>query len=136
MSYAFDTQAQVWRDHIRPLIKDDHLAMRFEMLMQEMHDANHKVPSANGIFSGDGINKDGQVTKLARQLDEYVRENSEQIAESRRDPLRTLCERFIKDNQINCPETIYQHNEIWIFDEFLAELCKEVGFYEEDQDGT
>ena len=76
MSFAYDTQVSVWRKHIFPLVdaKDPELAMLFEMLMGDMHDANHKVPSANGVFKGDGINKDPQVTRSARKLEEYVRE--------------------------------------------------------------
>lgn len=72
MSYAFDVQARVWSAHIRPHIKDEQLAMRFEMLMDDMHSANHRVPSANGVFRGDGVNKDGAVTRGARNLEAYV----------------------------------------------------------------
>ena len=73
MSYAFDLQAQVWHDHIRPHVKDEGLAMWFELLMFDMHSANHKVSSADGVFPGDGVNKDATVTRSARRLEEYVK---------------------------------------------------------------
>lgn len=73
MSFAYDVQAAVWNKHIRPHVKNDRLAMFFEMLMDDMHDANHKVPSANGVFKGDGVNKDAGVTFSAQRLDRYVR---------------------------------------------------------------
>lgn len=74
MSYVYDVQASVWYQHIRPHIKDETLAMRFEMLMQDMHDANHKCTHRHSNLEGDGVNKDLQVHGSARKLDEYVKE--------------------------------------------------------------
>jgi len=71
MSYAFDTMGRVWQKRIRPLVKDEKLAVYFEMLFEEMHSANHAVPDAKGVFKGDGINKHAGVTKAARRLEEH-----------------------------------------------------------------
>ena len=73
MSYAFDVMASVWASDVRPRLDDERLAMHFEMLIEAMHSANHRVPSANGVFKGDGVNKDPEVTAAARELDEYVK---------------------------------------------------------------
>lgn len=75
MSYCYDVQRRVWYDLIRPLVaaKDERLAFRFEELMEEMHSANHLVPSRDGTFKGDGINKDPMVTKAARELEDYAK---------------------------------------------------------------
>ena len=75
MSHAFDVMARVFREKIAPHVVDEQLVMRFEMLIQDMHSANHNVPSADGIFTGDGVNKDRIVSDSARKLDEYVKEN-------------------------------------------------------------
>lgn len=74
MSYAYDVMSRVWAQHIRPNVRDKTLALCFEMLIEEMHNANHRVPSANNVFKGDGINKDPEVTRAARALDDYARE--------------------------------------------------------------
>ncbi len=70
MSYAFDTLVMVWCKRVDPLIEDRDLAMAFEMLFQEMHSANHKVNLPTSRISGDGVNKDVQVSKAARRLEE------------------------------------------------------------------
>jgi len=44
-------------------------------LIDAMHEANHRTPSADGIFKGDGINKDARVSQAARELDEYVKKD-------------------------------------------------------------
>jgi hypothetical protein len=77
MSYAYDTMGSVFRYHIRPLLAaagKERLADHFEDLIEEMHSANHDVPSADGIFKGDGINKHHGVSRAARELDEHVKE--------------------------------------------------------------
>jgi hypothetical protein len=81
MSYAYDVMMRVWMDHLRPHVvasedaKYHELADRFEELIESMHSANHKVPSADGVFKGDGLNKDPAVSRAARELDEYTRDN-------------------------------------------------------------
>jgi len=77
MSYVYDIQRRVWTEKIRPLVVTQHgemFAFRFEALMEEMHSANHDVPSKDGVFKGDGINKDPRVCKVARELEEFVKE--------------------------------------------------------------
>lgn len=75
MSYAFDTMARVFSERIRPHVPDPVLAELFGELIEAMHSANHRVPSADGVFNGDGVNKDPAVTRAARDLDAYVREH-------------------------------------------------------------
>lgn len=77
MSYVYDLQRRVWSEHIRPLVVARHgemFAFHFEALMEEMHSANHEVPSKDGVFKGDGINKDPRVCRAARELEEFVKE--------------------------------------------------------------
>ena len=77
MSYVYDVMARVWRTHVRDLVVAKHgemFAFHFEALMEEMHSANHDVPSKDGVFKGDGINKDPRVHRAARELEEYIKE--------------------------------------------------------------
>jgi len=64
MSYCFDVMSRVFDQHIAPKI-DQEIAMEFSMLIQEMHSANHRL--------NDGINKDNQVSKQARDLAECAK---------------------------------------------------------------
>lgn len=76
MSYVFDTMSRVWAQHVRPLVAAKHgemFAFHFEALIEEMHSANHNVPSKDGVFKGDGINKDPGVHRAARELEEFVK---------------------------------------------------------------
>lgn len=73
MSYVFDTMRSVFRQHVYPLLEKagkEEVALRFEALIEEIHSANHDVPSPDGTFKGDGINKHGPVTRAARELEE------------------------------------------------------------------
>jgi len=84
MSYVYDLQRRVWTEKIRPLVVAQHgemFAFHFEALMEEMHSANHNVPSKDGVFKGDGINKDPGVCRAARELEEYVKEMERKKAE-------------------------------------------------------
>lgn len=72
MSYAFDTMAHVFGERIRPHVPDSMLAELFSELIEAMHSANHRVPSADGVFNGDGVNKAPEVADAARRLDEHV----------------------------------------------------------------
>ena len=77
MSYAYDTMRRVWNEFARPLVVEKHgemLAMHFESLIEEMHSANHDLPSKDGVFKGDGINKDPRVSRAARELEEIAEE--------------------------------------------------------------
>lgn len=67
MSYAFDTLNRAWeslRKQLPPAHSDGELAMRFSYLLEEMHDANHRL--------GDAVNKDAAVTAYARKLDACI----------------------------------------------------------------
>lgn len=82
MSYCFDTMVGVYRQHVYPLLQKDgkeDLAMRFELLIEAMHSANHDVPSKDGVFKGDGINKHPSVSAAARKLDECAQKYKPQI---------------------------------------------------------
>ena len=65
MSYAFDVMSRVFAEHIEGMIESE-LAFRFRMLFEEMHEANHRL--------NDAINKDGRVSRAARELDEFARD--------------------------------------------------------------
>ena len=69
MSYAFDVMSSVWSEHIRPHVPNDQIAMRFEMLLETMHNANHNCDLQGSNLIGDGVNKHSGVTSDARKLD-------------------------------------------------------------------
>jgi hypothetical protein len=73
MSYVYDVMERVFINQIAPRLDDPELVALFEHLIAAMHSANHKVPSADGIFKGDGINKDPGVSRAAHALEEYVK---------------------------------------------------------------
>jgi len=65
MSHSYDVMAKVWatlRSQMFEETRDGEVAERFEMLISEMHEANHR--------HGDCINKDRQVNRIASKLDE------------------------------------------------------------------
>jgi hypothetical protein len=65
VSYSFDILERVWAEEIRPhLPADSRVVMRFEFLLKEIHEANHRV--------GDQISKDPRVRKLAKLLEDEV----------------------------------------------------------------
>jgi len=64
MSYCFDTMSRVWeqlRLQLPPETRDGALAVRFGFLIDEMHEANHRLR--------DAINKDERVHRAARNLE-------------------------------------------------------------------
>lgn len=67
MSYAFDTLSAAWQ-RLRQQLPEEHrdaaLATRFEFMLEELHDANHRV--------NDAINKDARVTEHARRLQQTL----------------------------------------------------------------
>lgn len=80
MSYCYDVMQGVFRRHITLLLVKDgkeDLALHFAMLIQDMHSANHEVPSEDGVFKGDGINKHPGVSRTARELDECAKRHEE-----------------------------------------------------------
>lgn len=67
MSYAFDTMARAWQRLQQALpaeARDGEVAHRFGVLMEEMHDANHRL--------NDAINKDERISSQARRLAEAL----------------------------------------------------------------
>jgi hypothetical protein len=67
MSYCFDTLAAAW-DHLRSQlpaeVRDDEVAMRFGFLLEELHEADHRLHGA--------VNRDDAVTGKARKLDDAL----------------------------------------------------------------
>lgn len=63
MSYAFDVLSSAW-EHLKaslpPEQRDSEVATRFGFLIEEMHDANHRLR--------DAVNKDESVTADAGRL--------------------------------------------------------------------
>jgi predicted nuclease of restriction endonuclease-like RecB superfamily len=44
--------------------------------------------------------------------------------------LMKLCEKFIEDNEISCPESVYQCDHVIEHGyEFIKKVCEIVGFY-------
>lgn len=74
MSHVFDATMKVWRDHIRPFVPNEMLAEEFEQVLGAIHEANHRVPSADGLHKGDGLNHDPQLNRAVRDLVEFVEE--------------------------------------------------------------
>lgn len=67
MSYAFDTLSRAWellKQELPEETRDGKLAARFGFLLEEMHDANHRL--------GDAVNHDGRVTADAQRLDSAI----------------------------------------------------------------
>jgi len=68
MSFCYDTMAKAWAtlaEHLPPDVRHGELAVRFGFLIDEMHEANHRLK--------DAINKDDRVTRYARKLDELMK---------------------------------------------------------------
>lgn len=64
MSFAFDTLSKAWavlREKLPQDVRSSELTMRFEFLLEELHEANHRL--------NDAVNKDPRVTSLAVRLD-------------------------------------------------------------------
>lgn len=64
MSYAFDTLSRAWaklRDELPEPTRSGMLATRFDFMLEELHEANHRLK--------DAVNHDARVTHHARQLD-------------------------------------------------------------------
>lgn len=72
MSYVFDKTSSVYREHILPHVPDKELGMLFEMVLEEIHLANHRVPSSDGVFKGDGLNHDRSLRSTVQQMVDYL----------------------------------------------------------------
>lgn len=67
MSYAFDTLSRAWDLLKRELpaeTRDGEVAMRFGFMLEELHDANHRLK--------DAVNHDARVTADARRLEAAI----------------------------------------------------------------
>jgi hypothetical protein len=67
MSYCYDVMSKAWATLEAKLpadVREGELAMRFGFLIEEMHEANHRLR--------DAINHDERVTKCARALDNVL----------------------------------------------------------------
>jgi hypothetical protein len=52
-----------------------------------------------------------------------------------RDVLLQVCMDFIRENQINCPENIYQSDRVILnAQEFIEKICDVVGYCEVEED--
>lgn len=68
MSYCYDVLSKAWnqlRERLPEDVRENEVTMRFEFLLEEMHEANHRL--------GDAINKDGRVSRTANKLDEAMK---------------------------------------------------------------
>lgn len=71
MSYAFDTLSRAWQQLRKELpdnVRDGELAFRFEQMLEELHDANHRLR--------DAVNHDTRVTEQAHRLDRTMNKES------------------------------------------------------------
>jgi hypothetical protein len=67
MSYAFDTLSRAWellKQELPAEKRDGEVAMRFGFLLEELHNANHRLK--------DAVNNDARVTADARRLDAAI----------------------------------------------------------------
>ena len=67
MSYAFDTLSRAWellKKELPPETRDGEVAMRFGFLLEELHDANHRLR--------DAVNHDARVIADARRLEAAI----------------------------------------------------------------
>jgi hypothetical protein len=67
MSYWFDVMSKAWaslRDKLPPDDRHGEIAVRFEFLINEMHEANHRLKEA--------INHDAVVTRYAALLERAI----------------------------------------------------------------
>jgi len=72
MSFCYDTMSKAWatlEQHLPQEVRDGEVATRFGLLIEEMHEANHRLK--------DAINHDGRVTAQARKLDLAMSGNKE-----------------------------------------------------------
>lgn len=67
MSYAFDTFSRAWellKQELPEKVRDGEVAMRFGFMLEELHDANHRLR--------DAVNHDTRVTAFARRLEDSI----------------------------------------------------------------
>jgi len=67
VSYAFDILSSAWarlKQELPPEHRDGEIAMRFGFMLEELHDANHRLK--------DAVNHDARVTADARRLEAAI----------------------------------------------------------------
>lgn len=67
MSYAFDTLSRAWellKKQLPAEKRDEEIAVRFGFLLEELHDANHRLKVA--------VDRDARVTAHAQRLDAAI----------------------------------------------------------------
>jgi len=72
VSYCYDVMSKAWAQLQAQLpqeVRDGELATRFGFLIEEMHEANHRLR--------DAINHDERVSKVARKIDQTMKGPSE-----------------------------------------------------------
>ena len=72
MSYCYDTMSRAWaklRAKLPEETQGSEVAMRFEFLIEEMHEANHRLR--------DAVNHDAAVSNCASRLDKAMTEESQ-----------------------------------------------------------
>ena len=70
MSYCYDVMTKAWetlRQRLPAEVRDAEVAVCFGFLIDEMHEANHRLK--------DAINHDNRVTRTASRLDRAVSES-------------------------------------------------------------
>jgi hypothetical protein len=49
--------------------------------------------------------------------------------------LWNLCSGFVEEHKVSCPETVYQVDSVSLAcQEFVADVCKQVGFYGSEEE--
>lgn len=72
MSYVFDTLSKAWartRAKLPADVQGTEVVTRFEMLLEELHDANHRLH--------DAVNKDERCRRFAERLDAAMHKEDE-----------------------------------------------------------
>lgn len=67
MSYAFDTFSRAWdllKQELPAEVRDSEVAMRFGFMLEELHDANHRLK--------DAVNHDTRVVAYAQRLNDAL----------------------------------------------------------------
>lgn len=64
MSYVFDQTVRMFRERFAPRSGDSFETNLFEMILQEMHSANHAM--------NDAINRNSSVSRAVREYEDYI----------------------------------------------------------------
>jgi hypothetical protein len=75
MSFSYDVMSKVWahlQEQLPKEVRESEVAVRFGFLIEDMHEANHRLK--------DAINKDSAVSRSAAKLDNVLHAERERIA--------------------------------------------------------